>query len=183
MKSEVFATYAKQLKRGHHHMPEIEHSRDKKRWGIAVTVILLMILAIQTYHVAGTAISLMRKKVWDNRTRSSLSRGADVSYGQDYMNFIDTLLEEVPADANLYVVSGEQQPEYTSKAYLQYFVLPRILRFCPADTAPLECIQLTGDGSSCYWVNHLPVDIQAAADIGYTTITISENRFLLVPER
>jgi len=149
--------------------------------GMLLIALLLIGLIYQVFLVGKTTVTLAKNKVWDNRMRSSLSRGADVAYGQSYMQFIDTLLENVPPGANIYVISSHHAPEYSSKAFLQYFMLPRIIRYCPADAEPLSCIQTEGSDDAYFWIDQIQVDLEEAADLGYQSISIGEDQYLLAP--
>jgi hypothetical protein len=85
---------------------------------------------------------LITTKAWPNRKLDAVSRSADVSYGHQFLDSINTLRTEIPEDATIAVVGTRSLPQYEARDFLQYFLFPRnvVGLSCTSDMSFEKCI-------------------------------------------
>jgi hypothetical protein len=114
---------------------------DLRRGIVAVAVVLALLVAgVQVLWVGRMVVRLTVAKVWENRHLDALSRSADSAYGYDYMRYIQFLRSTIPEDASVVVTRTAGRPQFDSGSFLQYFLFPRTVRYCP-DVSKDECLR------------------------------------------
>lgn len=147
-------------------------------------VLALMIgLSCQLFIAVRETAQIARAKVWTNRMYPSLIRGADNAGGAAYMHFIDTVLTNVPEGSTLYVFSTGSDAKYSSKSFLQYFLLPSLVKFCPSNQTVVACIEKKGGTDAYFWIDNKNTDLSSTSyPVEYTSIEVENNRLLLIPD-
>lgn len=162
----------------------IEDSNRGSHRTIYLRLAMAVILAVslyQLFRVGQVALHLGINKVWENRKRDALSRGADVAYGYEYMKYIEFILTEIPPDATVIVLSKDDQPQYKSKSFLQYFLIPRKVTYCHSNATIKDCI-LDNKSPNTYFTYGRGFQLSDEA-IGesYTQREFNEGRGILIP--
>ncbi len=111
---------------------------------------------IQSVWVVKTSTDLAGKKVWVDRNRDAVSRSADVTYGADFLGYIDFLREQIPPQATVIDTRTFGLPQYDLYTFLQYFLIPRTIvpltnSTCPNEADINKCI-LNLSGPETYFM-------------------------------
>ena len=99
--------------------------------------LVLVVVAVCVVHlvwVGRTFVRLAVNKVWEDRRLDAVSRSADVAYGYDYMRYIQFLRSEIPEGASVVLTLTSGLPQYDQRSFLQYFLIPRNVAYCPQGT-------------------------------------------------
>ncbi len=104
--------------------------------------LVLMVAAVCVVHLVWVGRSFVRLavyKVWEDRRLDAVSRSADVAYGYDYMRYIQFLRSEIPESGTVVLTLTAGLPQYDQRNFLQYFLIPRNVAYCPRGTVQ-ECL-------------------------------------------
>lgn len=99
--------------------------------GAALLALGVAIIVLQWTRDFEWAARLTVGKVWPNRGLDAIARSADGAYGEDYRRYIEFLRDTVPEVATVIILRTSGLPQYESRAFLQYFLIPRVVIPCP----------------------------------------------------
>ena len=120
---------------------------------------LLLIFAIvcvasfQVYRIGQQTLRLISTKVRPNLHLDAVSRSADVSYGQGYLESTQILRDEIPSTATVILTGTTSLPQYEAFDFMQYFLFPRTVQTlaCPGNPIWDRCVQLLS-GPGVYFI-------------------------------
>lgn len=141
--------------------------------------LVVVICAVQIGWVTRSFLQLAVGKVWENRSRDAVSRSADAAYGYDYMQYIRFLREEVPEEAVVVLTRTDGRPQYDSKPFLQYFLIPRTVVDCPS--GPLETCLLELSAPHVYFAYGGGVSLPERASPVLRAIPFDESLGIFAP--
>jgi hypothetical protein len=128
---------------------------------------------------------LAKRKVWSNRSLDAVSRSADVSYGSDYLAYVDFLRNEIPLDAEVVDTRTFGVPQLDDNTFLQYFLLPRMVigqsdSTCPGISSLKDCLR-SMSGPQVYFLYGPNFDIGSSVPESYKAIPFNATMGLLAP--
>jgi hypothetical protein len=109
---------------------------SQQKWSLnriipSIAIGILVLGFLYQYQLAmRSAIQLARTKGFVNWRMDAVYRGADVTYGSAFAEFIRFLHDNLPEDTEVFLLPGTENSQVTDKYFMQYFLFPRHVRFC-----------------------------------------------------
>jgi len=128
----------------------------------ALTILLFIAVVFQVVYIGVTFVTRMPARIRSVADLPALERGARLSFGDNFAEFITFLREAVPDDATLVVPPMGEDDVYGNSALVAYFLFPRAVLGCNGGESFEACAGRFG-GDSYYWLstsNYHPVETQ-----------------------
>lgn len=107
---------------------------------IWISIALAAAVILQVGTTAGSYVRPFLDSYAGLRGRSSLDRGARLSFGDDFAGYILFLRRQVPADGLVIQPSFRQDQVFGHQGLMQYFLFPRHVMSCPREINWESCL-------------------------------------------
>jgi hypothetical protein len=146
----------------------------------ALPLVLLVAAGLwQTARVGQDFGNRLTGKIWANRGLDAVSRSADVAYGEDYRRYVEFLRAQIPEEASVVVLRTSGLPQFQSRSFLQYFLLPRRVVVCTEDLLE-ECI-LRWHGPDAFFIYKGVLPAMADIGVPLDRVELREGEGILAP--
>jgi hypothetical protein len=154
---------------------------------IFLLVISAGIIILQLGWVGQMSAGYVREKVWPNRSLDAISRSADVTYGSDFLAYMDFVRKETPPDAVVVDTRTFGVPQYDDNTFLQYFLLPRMVTdlsigSCVGNSSMDDCLQTMVD-THVYFIYGQNFVISSSILNTFKVTPFNSSMGLLAPQR
>ena len=95
---------------------------------------------LQILILVKTQAAPLMSRAWRVRQEPALVRSARLAYGDDFAKYIVFLRQVIPEDALVVIPWREADPVLGEMPFMQYFLFPRRLTNCPAESEWPACV-------------------------------------------
>ena len=122
----------------------------------------------------------LREQVRSVSNLPALKRSAILSFGDDFAAYLEFLNNTIPEEASVVVPPMKIDNVFGNPALMQYFLFPRVIRSCPSELTPDECVDRFKGEGAYYLVTGIYYSAEQLESSSYF-IPFSGQRGVLVP--
>ena len=123
----------------------------KENWSRMIMLLLGVALVFQLFTLICSKLAPLRQRILGVQARPMLERSAVLAFGDQFNEYLQFLLNEIPEDALVVIPPRSVDYRWGDVYLMQFYMVPRAISNCPSEQEVADCIR-AHDGERTYFI-------------------------------